>query len=93
MTDQRGLSFMDAVKELAARRDGSPPPDPREAEAAEQRAGLHDVMQAAQDWFVESPACPSPAASRRANTSTGAGFNAAPSNASASAMRPMIAPR
>ncbi|AKH41479.1 DNA primase [Altererythrobacter atlanticus] len=53
MTDQRGLSFMDAVKELAAEAGMEvPAPDPRAARAAEQRAGLHDVMQAAQDWFV-----------------------------------------
>ncbi|BBC72750.1 DNA primase [Altererythrobacter sp. B11] len=55
MTDQRGLSFMDAVKELAAEAGLEvPAPDPRAAQAAEQRAGLHDVMQAAQDWFVAS---------------------------------------
>lgn len=53
MTEQRGLSFMDAVKELAAEAGMDVPrPDPREARAAEQRAGLHDVMQAAQDWFA-----------------------------------------
>jgi DNA primase len=52
MTDQRGLSFMDAVKELAAEAGLEvPQPDPREAQRAEQRAGLHDVMAAAQDWF------------------------------------------
>jgi len=55
MTDQRGLSFMDAVKELAAEAGMEVPrPDPREAQAAEQRAGLHDVMAAAQDWFVNN---------------------------------------
>lgn len=53
MTDQRGLSFMDAVKELAAQAGMEvPAPDPRAAKQAEQRAGLHDVMQAAQDWFA-----------------------------------------
>src|SRR5690606_24310826 len=31
-----------------------PRPDPREAQAAEQRAGLHDVMAAAQGWFEDS---------------------------------------
>ncbi len=52
MTDQRGLSFMDAVKELAAQAGMEVPrPDPREAERAEQRAGLHDVMASAQEWF------------------------------------------
>ncbi len=55
MTDQRGLSFMDAVKELAAEAGMEvPQPDPRERQRAEERAGLHDVMQAAQDWFVQN---------------------------------------
>lgn len=52
MTDHRGLPFIDAVKELA---DGAglemPAPDPRAARKAEQARGLHDAMQAAQDWF------------------------------------------
>ncbi|MCB2063311.1 MAG: DNA primase [Novosphingobium sp.] len=55
MTDQRGLQFMDAVKELAAEAGMEvPAPDPRAAQAAEKRATLHDVMQAAQDWFVDN---------------------------------------
>jgi DNA primase len=53
MTDQRGLSFMDAVKELA---DGAgmqvPAPDPKAAAKAERANTLYDVMAAAQDWFV-----------------------------------------
>ena len=54
MTDQRGLSFMDAVKELASEAGLEvPAPDPRAAQAAEVRDGLHDVMKAAQDWFVD----------------------------------------
>ncbi len=54
MTDQRGLSFMDAVKELASEAGMEmPAPDPRAAEAAQQRDSLHDVMAAAQAWFVE----------------------------------------
>ena len=54
MTDQRGLSFMDAVKELAAEAGMEvPAPDPRAAKQAEQRNSLHDVMAAAQAWFVE----------------------------------------
>ena len=54
MTDQRGLSFMDAVKELASEAGMEvPAPDPRAAQAAEQRDSLHDVMAAAQAWFVE----------------------------------------
>jgi DNA primase len=52
MTDQRGLAFMDAVKELAAEAGMEVPrADPREAEQAERRAGLHDVMTSAQEWF------------------------------------------
>ncbi len=59
MTDQRGLSFMDAVKELAAEAGMDvPAPDPRAAKAAEQRDSLHDVMAAAQAWFVERLAAP-----------------------------------
>ncbi|MEO9469126.1 DNA primase [Parasphingorhabdus sp.] len=53
MTDQRGLGFMDAVKDLAAEAQMEvPAPDPRAAQRQEQRATLHDVMAAAQDWFV-----------------------------------------
>jgi DNA primase len=55
MTDQRGLGFMEAVKELAAEAGMEVPrPDPREAEQAERRAGLHDVMASAQEWFKAS---------------------------------------
>ncbi|WP_095011015.1 DNA primase [Tsuneonella mangrovi] len=55
MTDQRGLSFMDAVKELAAEAGMEvPAPDPRAAQQAEQRATLNDVCEAAQAWFVAS---------------------------------------
>jgi DNA primase len=55
MTDQRGLAFMDAVKELAAEAGMDvPAPDPRAARQAEQRASLHDVCQAAQDWFASN---------------------------------------
>jgi DNA primase len=59
MTDQRGLSFMDAVKELAAEAGIEvPAPDPRAAKAAEQRDTLHDVTTAAQEWFVAQLASP-----------------------------------
>ena len=59
MTDQRGLSFMDAVKELASEAGMEvPAPDPRAAQQAEQRDGLHDVMKAAQDWFAARLAAP-----------------------------------
>jgi DNA primase len=55
MTDQRGLGFMDAVKELAQEAGMEvPAPDPRAAKMAEQRDSLHDVTTAAQAWFVES---------------------------------------
>lgn len=53
MTDHRGLPFMEAVKELAATAGMDvPAPDPRAAKRAEQAKGLHDVMAAAQDFFV-----------------------------------------
>ena len=65
MTDQRGLAFMDAVKELAAEAGLEvPAPDPRAAQQAEQRAGLHDVMAAAQDWFRASLDTPEGARAR-----------------------------
>ena len=55
MTDQRGLPFMDAVKELASEAGMEvPQPDPREAKRAEKRASLVDVMEAAQVHFVET---------------------------------------
>ena len=54
LTDQRGLTFMDAVKELAGEAGLElPAMDPRAAEKAEQRQGLDEVMVAAQVWFVE----------------------------------------
>ena len=54
MTDQRGLSFMDAVKELAAEAGMDvPAPDPRAAKKAEEQASLRDVTQAAAEWFAQ----------------------------------------
>ncbi len=54
LTDHQGLAFMDAVKELAAEAGMEvPAPDPRAAQQAEKRAGLTDVTEAAQRWFVE----------------------------------------
>jgi DNA primase len=54
MTDQRGLGFMDAVKELADTAGLQvPAPDPRAAEQAERANSLYDVMKAAADWFIE----------------------------------------
>ena len=53
MTEQRGLGFMDAVKDLAVEAQMEvPAPDPQAAKRQEARATLHDVMAAAQDWFV-----------------------------------------
>src|SRR6188472_1217390 len=54
LTDQRGMPFMDAVKELAAKAGMDvPSPDPRAAERAERSAGLYEVMDAANRWFIE----------------------------------------
>ncbi len=54
MTDQRGLPFMDAVKELAqAAGLDVPAPDPRAAERNERANSLYDVMTAAAAWFSE----------------------------------------
>lgn len=53
MTDQRGLPFMEAVKELAeAAGLEMPAPDPRAARRAEAARSLHDVTAAAQAWLV-----------------------------------------
>ncbi|QZD89489.1 DNA primase [Qipengyuania aurantiaca] len=65
LTDQRGMPFMDAVKELAAEAGMEvPAPDPRAAERAEKRASLHDVTAAAQEWFVRELATPQGAEAR-----------------------------
>ena len=59
LTDQRGMAFMDAVKELAAEAGMEvPAPDPQAAKQAERQSSLHDVMKAAQDWFVSQLAGP-----------------------------------
>lgn len=55
MIEQRGLGFMDAIKELAAEAGMEvPAPDPAAAKKAEKRAELVDVTTAAQNWFVEN---------------------------------------
>ncbi|TRD09925.1 DNA primase [Erythrobacter insulae] len=55
MTEQRGLSFIDAVKELAAEAGMEvPAPDPIAAKKAEKRAELVDVTEAAQHWYVDN---------------------------------------
>ncbi|MFB0611352.1 DNA primase [Aurantiacibacter poecillastricola] len=65
MMEQHGLPFMDAVKELASEAGMDvPAPDPRAARQAEQRATLHDVMKAAQEWFVAQLAAPGGADAR-----------------------------
>ena len=65
MTDQRGLQFLDAVKELAVQAGMEmPAPDPRVAKAAKKRAGLHDAMGAAQHFFVSELAGPRGAMAR-----------------------------
>jgi DNA primase len=54
LTDNRGLPFMDAVKELAAAAGMEvPAADPRSQERAERASGLYEVMEAAQRWFEE----------------------------------------
>ena len=54
LTDQRGLAFMDAVKELALKAGMDvPAPDPKSRERQERAAGLHEVMEAANAWFIE----------------------------------------
>jgi DNA primase len=54
LTDQRGLPFMDAVKELAdAAGLDVPAPDPRAQAKAERATGLYDVMDAAQRWYMD----------------------------------------
>ncbi len=54
MTDQRGLPFMDAVKELAAAAGlEMPAMDRQSAEKAERARGLHDAMADAAAWFTE----------------------------------------
>lgn len=54
MTDQRGLPFIDAVKELAAAAGMEmPAQDARSAKAAERAKGLHELMADAQSWFAD----------------------------------------
>lgn len=54
MTEQRGLPFIDAVKELAqAAGLDMPEQDRRAAEKAERAKGLHELMSDAATWFTE----------------------------------------
>jgi DNA primase len=65
MTDQRGLGFMDAVKELADACGLEVPRAEREdREKAERAATLHDVMARAASWFAERLRGPEGAAAR-----------------------------
>ncbi len=54
LTEARGLPFMDAVKELAAKAGMDvPAPDPAAKEKAERTASLTDVMGEVQKWYAE----------------------------------------
>jgi len=54
MTDQQGLPFIDAVKELAqAAGLEVPAQDTRAKEQAERASTLHDVMAQAEAWYIE----------------------------------------
>jgi len=54
MTDQRGLSFLDGIKELAATAGMEvPAPDPRAAKKQEEAKSLRDVTAAAAQWFED----------------------------------------
>jgi len=54
MTDQRGVPFIDAVKELAQMAGMEmPAADPRAAERAERAKGLHEACADAAEWFVQ----------------------------------------
>ncbi|MDR6509473.1 DNA primase [Novosphingobium capsulatum] len=59
MTDHQGLPFIEAVKELAAQAGmDMPEMDRQAAQRAQAAKSLHDVMQAAQDFFVASLKAP-----------------------------------
>lgn len=54
LTEQQGLPFIDAVKELAATGGmDMPAADARAAERAGRQSDLYDVMAAAQAWFAD----------------------------------------
>ena len=54
LTDQRGMPFMDAVKELAGKAGMDvPAPDPQARERAERTASLTDVMGEVAAWFAD----------------------------------------
>jgi DNA primase len=65
MTDNQGMGFMDAVKELALEAGMEvPAPDPVAAKQAEKRASLTDVTGAAQQWFYDTLQGPAGASAR-----------------------------
>src|SRR3954469_221277 len=54
LTDQRGMPFMDAVKELAAKAGLEvPAPDPQAKERADRAASLTDVMGEVAKYYAE----------------------------------------
>src|SRR4051794_3184937 len=54
LTDNRGMQFMDAVKELAAKASlDVPAPDPQARERAERTSTLTDVMAEVAKWYAE----------------------------------------
>ncbi|HYX46169.1 MAG TPA: DNA primase, partial [Sphingomicrobium sp.] len=54
LTDQRGMPFMDAVKELAAKAGMDvPAPDPKAKERSDRAATLTDVMASVAKWYAE----------------------------------------
>jgi len=54
LTDQRGMPFMDAVKELAAKAGlDVPAPDPQAKERADRASSLTDVMAEVAKWYAE----------------------------------------
>jgi DNA primase len=54
LTDNRGMQFMDAVKELAAKAGlDVPAPDPKAQERAERASNLTDVMGEVAKWYAE----------------------------------------
>src|SRR5258707_5318777 len=54
LTDQRGMPFMDAVKELAAKAGlDVPAPDPQAKERADRGSSLTDVMGEVAKWYAE----------------------------------------
>jgi DNA primase len=65
MVEHEGLSFLDAIRQLAEMAGMEvPAPDPQAAQRAEARASLIDVTEAAQRFFVESLAGPEGGAAR-----------------------------